>query len=511
MNAQWRRRTERLRSEDAGLGLILVIGVSVFVFIIAATAIAVAVNAMSQSRQRTTYEVSLAVAETGIDRTLADVQGAYTNSDLDAPAPSLTSSWCNGAVVNFPPSGDGVNGNWSTEDAERTWARGKLNDLVTSGTCVQNSAEGQYVVLKPPGRVLSLSPLKTDPTYGRVYALSAVPSFAHPTRTRLVKSEYIFMPYRPLFAVLAGGPLSIDSSVTIQGLTPALDNLAGVHTNATLTGTGNPKVTGLVTSTSPSTFISNRFSSNPGGSVSDLAPQPLPVVSALQFYGRATGSALASWYDLCSGGVVLPYSPGGPCTADPSSPTNPSPGTASSSIAVRGWNFDSSSNTWIPSENTLPGTYYANQANVDTGTGNTNTPIGPLTVIASAKDPDPGLCSSKQYGNINWNHYDLTAPAYPNIWLFADSDLVTTANLQLGSTAPVQSGMLIAGDQAQIETSSSSAVGSIVMTDKCQTPPPQGLITTSEIKNSTIYFDPDAASPFASVITTSLWLDYAGS
>jgi len=508
VNAQWRRRTERLRSEDAGLGLILVIGVSVFVFIIAATAIAVAVNAMSQSRQRTTYEVSLAVAETGIDRTLADVQGAYTNSDLDAPAPSLTSSWCNGAVVNFPPSGDGVNGNWSTEDAERTWARGKLNDLVTSGTCVQNSAEGQYVVLKPPGRVLSLSPLKTDPTYGRVYALSAVPSFAHPTRTRLVKSEYIFMPYRPLFAVLAGGPLSIDSSVTIKGITTAVDKFAGVHTNATLTTTGNPTVTGPVSSTSSSGVIhSNNFSptTNPGNNASTLAPQPLPKVDAIWFYGQAKGSALASWYDLCSGGVMLPYSTGGPCTA----PVTTSVGTASSSIAVRGWNFDSSSNTWIASKNTKPGTYYANQANVDTGTGNTNTPIGPLTVIASAKEP--GLCGSKQYGNINWNHYDLTAPAYPNIWLYADTDLVTTSNLQLGSTAPLQSGMLIAGDQAQIETSSSSAVGSIVMTDKCPTPPPKGLITTSEIKNSTIYFDPDAASPFASVITTSLWLDYSGS
>lgn len=510
MNVHWRRRADRLRSEDDGLGLILVIGVSVFVFIIAATAIAIAINAMSQSRQRTTYEVSLAVAETGIDRTLADVQSVYTNTNHDAPAPAPTSSWCTGALVGFPTSVDGVNGTWSTEDAERTWARNQLNLLVTSKTCIQNSAEGQYVVLKPPGRPLSDG--TTDPTYGRVYALSAVPSFAHPTRTRLVKTEYIFMPYRPLFAVLAGGPLRISSSVTIQGMTPALDPLAGVHANLALSGTGNPKVTGLVTSSDSDSSLTGNFSVPPNladGSVSFLAPQPLPVVSALQFYMHAKGSALASWYDLCAGGVVLPYSPAGPCTADPSSPTNPSPGTASSSIAVRGWNFDAASNAWIASKNILPGTYYANEADVNTGTGNTNTSIGPLTIIASAKNAES--CGSKEYGNISWSHYDLTSPAYPNIWLFADTDLVTTSNLQLGSTAPVQSGMLIAGDQAEIETSSSSAVGSIVMTDKCPYPLYAiGPINSSEVKNSNIYFDPDAASPFASVITTSLWLDYSG-
>uniref|UniRef100_UPI0035653A00 hypothetical protein n=1 Tax=Actinotalea sp. TaxID=1872145 RepID=UPI0035653A00 len=205
MHALWRRSSARLRSEDAGLGLILVIGVSVFVFVIAATAVAIAVNAMSQSRQRTVNEVSLAIAESGIDRTLADVQGAYTAANADAPAPSPASSWCTGATVSFPTAGDGVDGVFSTEEAERTWARTQLEALVAAGTCIQSDERGEYVVLKPPS---------SNVKYGRVYTLSALPSFADATRTRLLKTEYIFMPYRPSHAILTAGALSISASTT---------------------------------------------------------------------------------------------------------------------------------------------------------------------------------------------------------------------------------------------------------------------------------------------------------
>ena len=53
--------------------------------------------------------------------------------------------------------------------------------------------------------------------------------------TRMVKAEYVFMPFRPTHAVLTGGDLNISSSTTVTaayGVDPAL---AAVHTNGSVT------------------------------------------------------------------------------------------------------------------------------------------------------------------------------------------------------------------------------------------------------------------------------------
>ena len=492
MTSRMYRGLRRGWSQDAGLGLILVIGVSVFIFAIAATAVSIAVNAMSQSRERTSFEASLAVAEIGVDRTLSEVQGAYTAANADYPVPGPASSWCTGTAISFP-------GNFADETAERAWAQGQLDALVASGTCIQTDEHGQYVVLKP---------VSTNVKYGRVYSLSAIPSFADPDRTRLVKSEYIFMPYRPLHAILTAGPLAIGGSTSVRaayGVDPAV---ASVHSNATVTGGAggsNPLVTGPVTSTQPSTFSSNNFQSNPGGTVGTLGVQQIPSVNALQFYLAAAGNdpgAVLDWYDLCSGGVVRPYSSAGPCTSATTI------GTATGSTQVRGWKYDSASRTWIATTNAMDGTYYADQANVDVATGNAVFPR--MTIVASAENP--GDCANKRYGNINWDHYNLGQPAYHNLWMFADTDLVTHSNWQAGSFGPpVVSGTFVAGDQIELETSAAGAVGSVLAANHCATPPSAGRITSSEVKNPSVYFDPNSDSPFSSVITTSLWLDYTGS
>lgn len=498
MNAMTRLRKciRDARTDEAGLGLILVIGISVFVFALAATAVAVAVNALAQSRERTGYEVSLAVAEAGVDRLLSEVQGAYSATNADYPAPAPSAAWCTGPTVSFPSAGEGAGGIFSTENAERTWARTQLEALVAAGTCIQSDERGEYVVLKPPS---------ANVKYGRVYSLSAVPSFAAAdARTRLVKSEYIFMPYRPTHAILTAGPLAISSSTTVTaayGVDPAT---ASVHSNATISGTGNPSVSGPVTSTEPSTFSSNNFASNPTHQVGTLATQSIPAVSARSFYMQAATNdpaAVLDWYDLCAGGVVRPYATTGPCTSSSTI------GTANASTAVRGWRYDSGARTWTATTSTMSGTYYANEANVDIGTGNTTIPR--FTVIASAANPT--TCGTKAYGNITWDHYDIGQPAYHNLWMFADTDLVTNSNWKAGSFGPpVVSGMFIAGDQIQLETSSAGAVGAVLSADTCPTPASNGLITTSEVKNPSIYFDPNSDAPFSSIITTSLWLDYGG-
>ena len=499
----WRRR----HAGDDGIGMIMVIGVSVMVMALAATAVAYAVNGIAQSRNRTSFETSLASAEQGIDRTLAELQQSFDSFNRDYPVPSQPdafepSPWCVGDPVSYPSApADGAGGVFSTEQAERGWARSHLETIRTRPGCIQSGPEGEYVVLKP------LSPLVNGlyPKSGKVYSLAAVPSFADANaKLRLVKTEYIFMPYRPTHAVLTSGSVSIAASTTIQaayGVDPAL---ASVHSNATVTGMGNPTVTGPVTSTGTSSFTSNKFAV--GGAVAQKASQRIPRVSARSFYFQAAASdptAMSDWYDLCPDGNVRPYSSNGPCTATTSI------GNATTN-QVRGWSYNATSRLWTAHRQTLmSGTYYALEANIENDGGVAEIPR--LSLIAEALNPND--CTAKRYGNISWSRYTLRAPAFKNLWMYADADIQTHSNFTAGSgitAPPVISGMFVAGDQITMNTSSQGAVGSVLSANQCATPPslPVGLTTTSEIQNPTVYYDPNSDAPFTSIITTSLWLDY---
>jgi hypothetical protein len=481
---------------EAGLGMILIIGVSVFVFTIAATAAAIAVNGIAQSRNRTGFEGSLALAETGIDRAMASVQLAYDAYGVDYPIPGPASTadpnpWCPGTAVSFPSSGEGANGVFSTEAAEKAWVLPRLEALVGTA-CTITDASGQYVVLKPTS---------ASPKYGKIYSLAAMPSFAEAERTRVVKSEYIFMPYRPQHAILAGGNLALSSSTLVSGVDAAATPLAGVHSNGSITSTGNPTVYGPITSTNPSSATSTRFYGNAGNTVGTAPTVAVPSVNARQTRGTAPADARSTWYDLCPDGDVRAYTdPAEPCAA-----SAPLIGTATGSFAVRGWTHNATTRLWTATRNVQSGTYYAHEGNVDVGTGNAVVPK--LTVIASAQHRTD--CANKRYGNITWDHYDMVAPSYGNIFLLADTDVVTTSNFTAGRLTPEPiSGTFTAGDQMEMQTSSQGAVGSVVIGDQCPTPPTRGLITASEVKNPAVYFDPNAESPFSTIITTALWLDY---
>ena len=490
-------------SDDTGMGLILIIGVSVLVFALAGAATAVAVNSISQSRERTTFEVSLATAEIGIDRALSDVQAAYSRFGVDYPIPGPISPaepapWCAGTQVHYPTAGNGAGGVFydepapgpTAEQAERDWARAQIALLPTS--CIQTDESGQYMGLKP---------VSVNPKYGRIYALSALPSFADPERTRLVKAEYIFMPYRPTHAILSGGDLEISSSTLVRPAAGVDPDTAGVHSNGVITGVGNPTVEGPVTSNGTPTWTSGNFL---GGTVTQQPVVAIPYVSARQFYMTAEEKdpdAIADWYDLCAGGAVRPYSASGPCTSPVLT------GTANTSQEIRGWSFNAGTNTWIATRNALPGTYYAHRANINVSNGNAT--FTKMTVIAEAQNPEN--CGTKVYGNITWDHYDMSAPAYQNMFMLADTDIVTHSNFSAGSEGPpAVSGMYVAGDQIDMATSSQGAVGAVLAADQCETPPSRGLITASVVKNPAVYFDPNAESPFSSVITVTLWLDYTG-
>ncbi|MDP4014769.1 MAG: hypothetical protein U0990_04665 [Candidatus Nanopelagicales bacterium] len=469
--------------DERGVGLILVVGMTAMVLVLVASALILAQSALERSRHRSDFELSLATAEDGIDTTLARLQVTYDNDNEDFPIPGTQSgTTCSLTQVEQE--------SFDTEAAENTWARAEIAALEEQG-CIQTTDTGQYVVFKPASAASSL---------GRVYSLGWSPSIDSPTAvSRLVKVEYQFLPYSPTLAVLTQGNLEIDSSATVTTAGGADPSLAGAHANGQITTTGNPIVEGLVTSTGSSTATSNNFNSNPGGTVPQAPRVTVPRISALSFYKHARdldpdATAEGSWYDLCPDGSVRPYSVNGPCDA-------------ATSTYSGAWvpEFDADDHMWTISSNARSGTYFAFEADVEPGVGNGS--FDNLTVVASAANPNN--CATKTYGNITWDHYDIDSAAFTNTFMFADSDLLITSNFTAGSSTGTgaDSGMLVAGDQIELETSSNVVVGAVVAADQCDT---SDLVDSNVIKNVTIRFAPTAKSPFASIINQNLWLEFPG-
>lgn len=519
MRRRLRLPTNRPRGQE-GVGMILVIGVSVMVFALVAAATAYAVNSLRQSRERSAFERSLAAAENGIDLTLSKLSAAFTDHNADYPVPNVPTSvepspWCNAAAVTYPAAlADGTvvsdaNGAFISEAAERGWATEKLTALRSTPGCVLDGAVGEYVVLKP------VSPLVNGlyPKYGKVYAMGAVPSFGDAAATtRLVKDEYVFMPYRPAHAILTGATLDIGASVVVTGAAGVDPALAGIHTNGSISshGAAASTVTGTVSQAEAVTG-----SPTVGGQpVVAGEQQRIPEVDARSFYFHAPGystDAMASWYDLCPGGQVRPYSAAGPCTSA-TLLNEAADGTLV--LPFRGFTYTASGSdrSWEGSRTTLPGTYFAHHANIRAKTGGPDPDINGLTLIAEAEDKQD--CTAKRYGNIEWSHHSILAPSMGNLFFYADGDVVVSSNIQLGqgaSAPPVVSGMIVAGDQVDLSTSSDSAVGAVVAADGCLAPlPGDSIADENSITNMELYYDPSSDAPFTSIITTSLWLDYSG-
>lgn len=482
----------RLRDDD-GVGIIVVLGISTFIMILIVTAAAMARNALVMSSGRSNYENALASAEAGVDTALGMLQTAYDEYSADYPIPALASAHfqaptCSGSPLTAPEE-------FATPDAERDWASTAITTLVASNpSCLITTESGQYAVIKPSTPLVS----GRYPGFGRVYAMGWAPfKGAKSESSRMVKAEYVFLPYSPQAAILTSGNLEIESSTLVSTATGYDPSLAGVHSNGVITTQGNPTVWGKVTSTGDSTSSSNRFYSNPGGTVASAPTASIPRVNVRSFYFSAPNSdavAMGRWFDLCPDGTVHAWSEGGPCT-----------GALNSSQAGVGWNYTSSGRFWEASRNSVSGVFYIHEGNVRVGTGNASIPN--ITVIASSANASD--CALKQYGNIEWDHYNLLAPAFRNLFLMADADIATGSNFTAGnrgtSGTAVTSGMYIAGDQISMQTSSEGAVGSIIAADRCTTSP---NVTTNVVKNPAVYFDPDGDSPFSDIITVTLWLEY---
>lgn len=501
---------QRLRTEDSGFGLVLVLGMTGILTSLMLVATTVALRSLESSRQHVSFESALAVAEGGTDSALARAQTAYQAGGTDSYlTPAAGDATCNQSAVVWPtgPSAWPVGGAQPTPDEERAWARAQLEAIATNASCRKRSAGGEYVTLKPQGRQT-------------IYTMGWAPSYgASEVKKRVIKSEYLFTPYRPTHAILTGGSLTLDSSTLVTSAPPNSPSLAAVHSNGDVTvGGGNPTVYGPVSqSGSGSPANSNRFYGNSatGGTVEGKPKQSIPFLGARSVWSnnRLTNPP-GGWYDLCPDGTVrLPDATVVP--AEPCHSTATVLATLSSTSSFRGWTPTFTSGvvtTWRAGTGIktggFSGTYYVHHANVLNDASNSGPAVPNLTVLASS----PSLSCNKTAGNIDWGSTDPAAPSIANTWLVADQDLRTSSNYQAGSASGpnVISGFFLAGDQIEMSTSSNGAYGAVIAADQCDPPNGTSMVDSNSIKNPSIYYDPNGAAPFIDIINTTLWLEYPG-
>jgi hypothetical protein len=490
-------RLHRPDASDEGMGLLLVIISSAVIMTLVLVSAAMAMRSQTSARQHTSFDAALVTAEQGIDVGLARIQGAY---DLDgsaylSPHPTPTTfdptPDCVGASITFPASAGASN------LTERTWARAQLTAITALPGCLRGGPNGQYAMLTPIGR---------QTVYAIGYSPSLASYLAGTGRARLLKSEYIFGPYKPSNAVLTGGNLQIDSSTTVT-TAPGVDpTLAAVHSDGNITvAGGNPTVTGPVSQSGTGALPS---SNNFNGTTATLSsPQTIPTISAAQIYGRNVANYLGNWYDLCPDGTVHAGATTGPCTGTLLGAYGPGGANAGGTFA-NGWTYDNTTApvTWRVTGGFNNGVYYISQGNVAMGTGVGNPSVARATIITSAAS----TTCNKVGGDINWDRVNIAAPYIDNTFMIADQDLRTGSNFSAGSAnaGTVVSGLFIAGDQVSMQTSSSGAYGSVIAADQCD--PTGSLVDTNEIKNPSVYFDPNGYAPFVDVINTTLWLEFVG-
>jgi hypothetical protein len=471
---------------DEGVGMVLVIAIVGIVTTLMAVMTTTAIRSLQSSRGHVSFESALSAAETGVDQILARSQRAYDVGGSDSYVTPDTTGTCSGSPVVWPFT------TVPSADQEKSWARTQLLSLASNAACRSLTRSGEYVALKPQG-------------HQTVYAMGWSPRYgANEVKSRIIKAEYLFTPYAPTNAILTSGSVTIEASTTVTTAPPADPSLASVHSNGqVVVQSGNPTVYGPVTQSGGGTIASsNRFYGNTGGTVAALPAQPIPGVSALQVWTRNHAlNPPGGWYDLCADGTVR--SPDG---------TAPCAGTLLASNTWRGWVYDGTGTVpvWEATgglkTNGYSGTYYVDGGDAVAHSGNAGSPVPNLTVIAASSTTS----CNKVAGNIDWNVIDPAAPSIPNLFMLADQDLLTHSNYQAGSASggTVVSGLFIAGDQVELQTSSTGAYGAVVAADQCDPADGTSLVDYNVVKNPSVYYDPNGQAPFIDIINTTLWLEY---
>jgi hypothetical protein len=478
---------------DEGFGLVLVVGMTAVISTLLIVVFAIARGSLESSISHVSFERAINVAESGVDQTLGRLQKAYDTGGGDFPVPAPSHPTCTAPTVSAP--------SFANEDDEKAWARQELETLRATAACVQSTGEGEFVVLKPANRQV-------------VYSLGATPAFDQPrAKTRLLKSEYLFSPYRPSNALLTGAKLCISGSVLVDATNTSIP--ANVHTNGDVatscgngggSGSGSGTIEGTLTASGSYTVNSNvNVAPGSGGGT---AKQGMPVVDPRDVYFREYAKYAGRWYDLCSDGTAKIPTSAGPCaTTDPSHLLYTY---QSGDLGFQGWTYSPGSSTgapvWSMTTKSSPysGVYYVHQGDAVVGGNGSTNPSDPAwnaTVIAESKldavDASLGTCG-KLGGNIEWKLENIRNMMTGTVF-FAHADLAGSAN------SHAENGMFIAGDQVYLNTSSGSLRGAVIAADQCP-----NSNSPNSVQGFSIYYDGSVEAPLSSIIRSTLWLEYVG-
>lgn len=452
---------------DEGFSLVLVMGFTAVIAGVVLLAATLGVRSLRSSSDHLNFELALSTAESGVDRLLAEVSADYATS----PATPYESTGTCGAAQ---PAGG-----FATAEDERAWARDTLASLPDA--CLLPSPQGEYVAVRPSG------PAQV------VYAMGWYPSRTTPgAARRLVKAEYLFAPYKPSSAVLTQGSLDFSGSVAVNAVGAATG--ANVHTNSTITGYNNSLNVQGALSSSGTPLPGSCPAGVTGGCTDEQPLESLPVINPAQVYAAQAVVNTGAWWDLCPDGTVRSPSALGPCQGSPVG-----------SSGYRGWQFAAGSGSTPPTW-TLPktaggpfnGTYYVHEGDAVVGSNGNSSTLWQITVLASSKTAgvtNPATCD-KLGGNIEWKLFDMT-PKLQGLQLLAQANLTGSANNTAGS------GLFMAGDKVDLNTSSATINGAVVAGNSCAAAGP------NTIQGVTINYDDTVEAPVADVIRTTLWLEYA--
>jgi len=466
-------RNFRIRSrmrEDDGMAMILVIGFTFVIMLLLSVVITQAIQANTDGRSHQKFDLALGGAEAGVDQMLGRITADHTFSvGPDVPA------------GGFPACSAG-----STATPEQCWARQQLLALATSDpSLITSDGTSEYIAMRPSNRQT-------------VYAMGWAPSFAEAAKTRVVKSEYIFAPYRPTKAILTQGSVDLSGSVLVDS---AAGSPAAVHSNGDIESLPSDHIEGPVTASGnyDGRATVTNDPDNESGSAKPLETVPAADPRTAYVTLAADENYTSNWYDLCPDGSVH-----GPSTSTFVPCTGP---VLNASGPYRGWEFTAASGSdpalWSMSEKDSPyfGVYYVYQANAEIGHngGNSHQPWNATVITESAPSGGGPASCGKLGGDIDWKLYDIQGYV-SGLVLLADADLYDSANNNAGD------GLFVAGDQVHFHTSSATLTGAIVAGDACTGSPAD----SNEIQGVEVHFDDTGEAPIASIVSTTLWLEYVG-
>lgn len=455
----------RGRAED-GIGLVLVLGVTSTLLIIMAITVVVATNSLSSARSHVNYEQSMAAAETGLETTLGRIQTTRdTGTDFSSPT-ECAARW-DWPVGTVPPVAQ-----------ERAWALSAIEAMPDS--CVGQAGEGEYISF----RARDINGQNTQV----VYSMGWAPERAlDNSRSRLIRANYVFSPYQPIYAVLSNLELRMSGDVNVTG---SVLGDSDVRTNGNFVGDNNIQVNGDITAAGTNNVISCPNSQIDGVCQSGESSMFVPTVSAYGAYRSLASGLTGTWRDLCPDGTVRAPDPArtSPCTGDVISATSSFNGWSLSTVlGVPTWTYAGagSAGSWI---------YYAYRSDIvlDPGSAETAT----MTVIAEA-DARTDICA-KVGGNIEWRSGSVVG-SVSGLVMLADATLTGT------SSGNASTGAMAAGDTIQLTNSTSDPMGisgSLLASGSCPTADFARL--TGPV---TLTFDADSDVPVSSVIRTTDWLE----